>query len=64
MNKIQCPNCLTDKFLKEISYGMPSSEFDFDKFHVGGCIPSDSNVHCSQCDWEDGTESIENPEAF
>lgn len=56
----KCPNCNTNKYLKKILYGMPSDMFNFNKFHVGGCIPSDATVHCSNCDWDDGRG--ENPE--
>ena len=45
-------------YLKKILYGMPSDEFDFKTYAVGGCIPSEASVRCSKCDWED--ESSEN----
>ena len=51
----QCPNCNSKESLKRIRYGMPADDFDFNKFHVGGCIPSDATVHCSNCDWENGS---------
>jgi hypothetical protein len=51
--KIECPNCKTAIHLKAIQYGMPGIDFDFDKFHSGGCIPSEATVHCSKCEWED-----------
>ena len=50
---IKCPECNTGEFLKKILYGMPSEDFDFKSFHVGGCIPSQATLHCSKCDWED-----------
>ncbi len=31
---------------------MPSDDFDFKKFAVGGCIPSNATVRCSKCEWE------------
>ena len=34
---------------------MPNDTFDFAKYHVGGCVPSDATVHCSNCNWEDGS---------
>ena len=37
---------------------MPGDNFNFEKFHVGGCIPSKATVHCSKCEWED--DSSEN----
>jgi hypothetical protein len=51
----QCPKCNAEDSLKRIRYGMPADNFDFNKFHIGGCIPSDATVHCSNCDWEDGS---------
>ncbi len=51
-----CPSCNSSEHLKKIRYGMPSDKFNFDKYHVGGCIPSDATVHCSICGWEDGSD--------
>ena len=39
---------------------MPGDDFDFAKFHVGGCIPDNATVHCSNCDWEDSDNVSEN----
>ena len=33
-------------------YGLPGDDFDFEKFHIGGCIPSDATYHCERCGWE------------
>jgi len=49
---LSCPNCQSSKYLKKILYGMPSDDFDFKKFAVGGCIPSNATVRCSNCEWE------------
>jgi hypothetical protein len=57
--KKKCPNCNSDKHLKKILYGMPGDSFDFTKYHVGGCMPGDSTVHCSNCGWEDDMELTE-----
>jgi hypothetical protein len=51
----QCQNCNEKDSLKRIRYGMPGEDFDFDKFHIGGCIPSDATVHFSNCGWENGS---------
>lgn len=51
--KKKCPNCESNKFLKKILFGMPSDDFDENRYHVGGCIPSNATVHCSNCGWED-----------
>lgn len=56
--KPSCPNCHSSEYLRPILYGMPSEDFDYEKFEVGGCIPSEASVRCSKCDWED--ESSEN----
>ena len=54
-----CPNCNSREHLKKIRYGMPSDTFDFAKYHVGGCVPSDATVHCSRCEWEgDSSENM------
>ena len=45
-----CPQCGT-KSLKKILYGMPGDDFDFDKYIVGGCMPSEADIGCAQCDW-------------
>lgn len=40
--------------MKRIVYGLPSSDFDFERFHIGGCMPYEAKFHCSKCGWEDG----------
>lgn len=52
--KIQCKKCLKIGGLKKIIYGMPSPEFDFDKFISGGCCPPElsDRVGCQFCKWE------------
>lgn len=57
--KIKCPHCKTDKFLKKISYGMPSDNFDFERLHVGGCIPGKATAHCSNGEGENDEETQE-----
>lgn len=52
VKKVQCPNCQTNSYLKKIMYGLPGDDFDFEKFHIGGCIPSDATYHCERCGWE------------
>ena len=37
--------------LKKILYGMPGDDFPFEKYIVGGCIMSEADVGCTQCDW-------------
>ena len=54
LRKIQCKNCLKTGGLKKIIYGMPSPEFDFDKFISGGCCPPEQSdrIGCQYCKWE------------
>jgi len=54
LHEIQCTNCLKTGGLKKIVYGMPSPEFDFDKFISGGCCPPDlsDRIGCKFCKWE------------
>jgi len=52
--KPKCPNCDSKQYLKRIVYGLPSSDFNFEKFHSGGCMPCEAKFHCSKCGWEDG----------
>lgn len=48
-----CPECGTPGSLKKILWGMPSADFDFEKFAVGGCcIPENPpEIACSKCAW-------------
>ncbi len=50
LRTLSCPKCGT-KGLKKILYGMPSDDFKFEKFIVGGCMPSEADIGCSKCDW-------------
>ena len=54
LHEIPCKNCLKTGGLKKIVYGMPSMEFDFDKFISGGCCPPDlsDRIGCKFCKWE------------
>lgn len=49
-----CPSCGGIGGLKKIIYGMPSEDFDFEKFIVGGCcvIGRDPEIGCVACRWE------------
>ena len=54
LREIQCKNCLQTGGLKKIIYGMPSQEFDFDKYISGGCCPPEfsDRIGCIFCNWE------------
>lgn len=62
---LKCPECEQVGRLKEIIYGMPGDDFDFDfeRYAVGGCCLSgvgiDPNVSCPACEWE-GTLQLPN----
>ena len=47
---LACPVCGT-RGLKRILYGMPSDDFEFDQYIVGGCIMSEADIGCVKCDW-------------
>jgi len=48
--KLVCPDCNSSE-VKEIAYGFPGSEFDFDKYEVGGCCVTDNDPEykCIKC---------------
>ncbi len=50
LRTLDCPNCGT-RGLKKIAYGMPGDDFEFEKFIVGGCMPSEADIGCSKCAW-------------
>jgi hypothetical protein len=58
VRKVQCPNCRTSSHLKKIIYGLPSDDLDLEKFHIGGCIPSDATHHCERYGWENESDII------
>lgn len=49
-----CPQCSEIRGLKKIIFGMPSADFDHDRFIAGGCLVSEVNpeVGCVKCGWE------------
>jgi len=50
LRRIVCPQC-GEVGLQEIIYGMPSIDFNFDKFIVGGCVVSEADIGCPKCEW-------------
>jgi hypothetical protein len=50
INSLACPQC-GEKTLKKIVYGMPGDNFNFQKNFVGGCIPSEEDIGCKNCEW-------------
>jgi hypothetical protein len=49
-----CPQCQNKGGLKKIIFGMPSVDFDHEKYISGGCIVSafDPEIGCIRCGWE------------
>ena len=47
------PSCGAVGSLREIVYGMPGPDFDFDKYIVGGCCvtENDPDIGCKECGW-------------
>jgi len=50
IDSLLCPSC-GEKTLKKIIYGMPGDGFDFQKYFVGGCIMSEEDIGCKNCEW-------------
>ena len=50
LRRIACPQC-GEVGLQKIIYGMPADDFNFDKYIVGGCIFSESDIGCPKCKW-------------
>jgi hypothetical protein len=50
IDSLVCPQC-GEKTLKKIVYGMPDDNFNFQKNFVGGCIPSEEDIGCKNCEW-------------
>ena len=49
-----CPLCCEKGGLKKIIFGMPNSDFDFEKYIVGGCCVTDNDpeIGCVKCGWK------------
>jgi hypothetical protein len=54
LSATSCPYCGVSGGLKKILYGMPGSDFDFEKYIVGGCCVTekDPEIGCVGCGWE------------
>jgi len=51
LSSLACPECGEIGTLRKIIYGMPSDDFNFDKFIFGGCIVSEADIGCPKCEW-------------
>ena len=49
--RLICPTCNSPE-VKEIAYGFPSADFDFDRYVVGGCCITDNDpdFKCMKCE--------------
>ena len=54
LSATSCPSCGLKGGLKRILFGMPDSDFDFEKYIVGGCCVTDRDpeIGCVGCGWE------------
>ena len=58
LRRTACPQC-GEVGLQKIMYGMPSDEFNFEKYIVGGCMPSEADIGCRACEWSGTREELE-----
>ena len=58
----QCPGCGSLGGVREIVYGMPGPDFEFDKYIVGGCCvtENDPDIGCKECGWEGFSAKLPN----
>ncbi len=54
LSTASCPSCGGIGGLKKIVYGMPNSDFDFERYIVGGCCVTerDPEIGCVKCGWK------------
>lgn len=55
-----CPSCGGIGSLKKIVYGMPNSDFDFERYIVGGCCVTKRHpeIGCIKCGWKGMRQSL------
>ena len=55
-----CPSCREKGGIKNIVFGMPNSDFDFEKYIVGGCCVTDDDpeIGCVKCGWRGMRKSL------
>ena len=60
LRTLSCPQCGQKGNLQRIIYGMPTHDFDFEKYAVGGCLVFDNqpDVRCKDCGWSGIRESL------
>ena len=59
LKKVPCPKCGKVGFLRQIIYGLPNEDFDFENNISGGCLVGGDwpNIGCKGCGWR----GIKNP---
>jgi len=57
---VLCPGCGASGSIQEIVYGMPGSDFEFDKYIVGGCCVTDNDpdIGCKECGWSSSIKDV------
>ncbi len=55
-----CPKCNQMGKVKEILYGMPSEDYNQDKYVLGGCCIEDNDpeIQCIACEWVGTKEDV------
>jgi len=57
-----CPSCSEPGHVKEILYGMPSEDYDQEKYVLGGCCVdpegTDPEISCTNCEWTGQLEDV------
>ena len=61
ISNLACPACSEIGTLRKIIYGIPGSDFDFEKYAVGGCViePMQPDIACRECGWRGHRDSLE-----
>ena len=56
-----CPKCQQKAVLQLTLYGMPGSDFDSQKYAVGGCLVEamQPDIACKECGWRGHRDSME-----
>ena len=57
-----CPKCGEPGHIKEILYGLPTEDYDQEKYVLGGCCVDtegrDPEISCTNCDWSGQLEDV------
>jgi len=67
LRTLTCPKCQQRGLLRELLWGMPSDDFDHEKYALGGCVlpsPWPPDVRCSGCGYEGYRDVISGLEMY